>query len=140
MTVLSGFVMGYGAVAFQMFGASPSAFDYLIASGAYAATGVVLAIGVPALLSRAPRWLAFVAIAFAVMYLAAGFHNAGTASSLAEEPLEPTWFWSGVNGVVWWPWTWPLLILGPFDAVRWLVHRIRPGLVSRVEQDADSGS
>jgi hypothetical protein len=112
LTVLTGLVLGWFAVSFQLFGDRPDADDYASAAGAYGAAAVVLVIGARAVAhGAAPRWVLVTAVAgaglFTVLLLSA------VSDMAAAEPGAATAGWrEGAFGVLGCPWAWPLVVLG----------------------------
>ena len=121
-TAISGVVVGYGVLWFQLFGETPDAEDYLVSAGGYGAAAAVLALGAPALLAHgAPRWSAiasgWAALALGLLAVTSAVSVSGAERSGATIDTA----WDGIGGVLWAPWTWLLVVLG----VRALVHGLR---------------
>lgn len=127
LTALNGVVVGYGAVWFQLFGATADAEDYRVSAGGYFAAAAVLALGTAALLGRpaGPRWLVWAAGTTAVVLAVLGL-DSQQQSTRAEQLGTPlNGVWDGVGGVLWAPWTWVLTFLGVRAVVRALRLRGR---------------
>ena len=112
LTILTGLVLGWFAVWFQLLGDRPDADDYASAAGAYGAAALVLVVGTGALTGRAaPRWVLVAAVA------AAGLFTVLLLSSISDmtaaEPSTAGAGWQeGAFGVLGCPWVWPLVVLG----------------------------
>ncbi|HSE09679.1 MAG TPA: hypothetical protein VLB29_13520 [Nocardioidaceae bacterium] len=112
LTALTGLVVGYGSVWFQI-GGGPDAEDYRVSAGGYAAAAVVLIVTLPAIVAfRGARILlagtSVVAALDAVLAvrsvrLAAGTSDPGPGINTALD---------GFGAVVAMPWTWVLVLLG----------------------------
>lgn len=116
-TILNGFVVGYGAVWFQLFGSTADASDYRVSAGGYGAAALVLALAVPALLAgHRSRWLVGPTVVSAGVL---GLLSAGSFATAGQLPSEwSNTVWDGVGGVVWAPWTWVMVWLGVLAVVR----------------------
>ena len=114
MTALTGFVVGYGVVWFQI-GGAPDAEDYLISAGGYAAAAALLAVALPALVAfRGPRWLVFGSSWISAMYVVLAVRSALLAAG-AEDPgpgINTALDGIGGVGLMPWAWAWALLALG----------------------------
>lgn len=131
MTVLTGFVVGYGAIWFQVGGVA-DAEDYQVSAGGYATAAVLLAISLPALVAfRGPRWLLLGASWFSALYVVLGARSALLASDTDDPGPGINTALDGVGGVIGMPWAWPLLLLGvagTFSLVRRRARELpRPG-------------
>lgn len=116
-TVLNGFVVGYGAIWFQLFGDTADASDYRVSAGGYGAAAVVLALAVPALLvGHRSRWLVGLTLVSAGVLALLSAGSLVTARQLPSEWSNSVW--DGVGGVVWAPWTWVMVWLGVLAVVR----------------------
>lgn len=126
-TALNGFLVGYGAISFQLFGDTADAEDYAVSAGGYGAATVVLFLAVPAILTHgAPRWLLWLA---GMSAIACGLLTANSIGLLgqAEQNSSPmNTAWDGIGGVLWAPWTWALVALGVHGLYRlmqrWFGH------------------
>lgn len=122
LTIVTGFVVGYGSIWFQLFGDQADAGDYRMSAGGYACAAVVLALGAAGILSyRGPPVLAGVAAAFAATYLLLALRSAQLAA--VAEPDDFSGPLDGIGGVIATPWTWPLVVLGVLGPVQ----RLRRG-------------
>jgi hypothetical protein len=119
LTALTGVVVGYGPVWFQIGGSGPDAEDYRVSAGGYAAAAVVLLVSLLAVVAfRGARvLLAGTSVAAALLAvlavrslrLAAGAYDPGPGMNTALD---------GIGGVVAMPWTWVLVVLGLLGAAR----------------------
>ena len=113
-TTVNGFVVGYGAVWFQLFGEQADRGDYLTSAGGYLGAAAVLALAPLAMLSPEPRRWAGPAWSWCAAAAAAVLALAGTQSLSTGLSLEgPTGSFGGLDdglgGVVLLPWCWLLL-------------------------------
>lgn len=113
LSVLSGLVIGWLAVAFQLFGETPDAEDYQVAAGAYATSALVLMLGALAVRSfEAPRWELVWALGWAAVLLVLTLSSVSEAAASAEAGPGIDGWQDGAGGVLACPWTWPLVMLG----------------------------
>ena len=112
LTTLTGLVVGWFAVGFQLFGDRPDADDYESAAGAYGAAALVLVLSTGALTRpAAPRWVLVVAVAGAGLFTLLLLSS--VSDMAAAEPGTSTHSWQeGAFGVLGGPWAWPLVVLG----------------------------
>ena len=125
-TALSGFVVGYGVLWFQLFGERPDRADYLTSAGGYLGAALVLALAPLTLLSPTERrwgdpvWSGS-AGAVALLLAVLGLSSLSTGLRM-DEPTGPFGgLDDGAGGVVLWPWCWLLLWAagrGVYDRVR----------------------
>ena len=125
-TMLNGFVVGYGAVWFQLFGEQADRGDYLTSAGGYLGAAVVLALTPVAMLSPQRRRWAGAAWSWCALAVAGVLTLAGMASLSSGLSMEgPTDSFGGVDdglgGVLLWPWCWLLV----WAAGRGALDRIR---------------
>lgn len=119
LTVLSGLVIGWLAVAFQLFGESADAEDHEVAAGAYAASAVVLVLGAfVARGSRAPRWQLVWALGWAAVLVVLTLSSVSEASAMLDHGPGINGWKDGVGGALACPWTWPLVLLGLYEPLR----------------------
>lgn len=119
LTALSGLVIGWLAVAFQLFGESADAEDYDVAAGAYAASAVVLVLGAfVARGSRAPRWQLVWALGWAAVLVVLTLSSVSEASAMLDRGPGINGWKDGVGGALACPWTWPLVLLGLYEPLR----------------------
>ena len=119
LTVLTGLVVGYGVVWFQIGGSTPDAEDYQISAGGYAAAAALLAVSLPALLAyRSARWLVIGASWFASLYLVLAVRSTVLAAEVDDPGPGINTALDGVGGVVGLPWAWVLVLLGLTGALR----------------------
>ncbi|MGI8901038.1 MAG: hypothetical protein ACR2HA_08920 [Nocardioides sp.] len=119
LTALSGLVIGWLAVEFQFFGASPTAEDFEVAAGAYAASAGVLMLGaLAARSSEAPRWMVVWALGWAAMLVFLALSSVSDASATLDPGLGSNGWQDGAGGALACPWTWPLVLLGAYASLR----------------------
>jgi predicted Na+-dependent transporter len=125
-TVLNGFVVGYGAVWFQLFGDQADRGDYLTSAGGYLGAAAVLALAPLAMLSpqqrrwAGPAWSWCAAgVAFVMFMVGLGSLFEGLALPGETGPFGG--IDDGLGGVVLWPWCWLLI----WTAVRGVLDRLR---------------
>jgi hypothetical protein len=125
LTVATGFVVGYGAVWFQLFGDTADAEDYQVSAGGYGAAAAVLLLAVLAVLAfRRPRWLAFGAAGVAALYTLLALRSAQLAGDVDDRGPGLDSAWDGIGGVALMPWSLVLVVLGTLGVAR-LVRRSR---------------
>jgi hypothetical protein len=111
-TALTGLVVGWFAVYFQLFGESADADDYRMAAGGYGAAALLLCAGALAVRTwRAPTWELIWAVAGAAV-LALLAMDALSEATRAEPGAGYSGWIDGAGGVAACPWTWPLVVLG----------------------------
>jgi purine-cytosine permease-like protein len=112
-TILTGLVVGYFAVHFQLFGDAADAEDYRVAAGAYGAAAAVLVVGALGILTHpAPRWLTVVALVAAGGLGVLASNSLDSARGAESDPVPINTVWDGIGGVLWAPWTWVLVAAG----------------------------
>jgi hypothetical protein len=112
LTAVNGLVVGYGAVAFQLFGASPDSDDYMVALGGYAAAAVLLGLSaVTAFVLGRMRALGWVSVVIASLLGLAAVGSATDAAATTERGPGINGVWDGVGGVVALPWSWAIVVL-----------------------------
>lgn len=125
-TVVTGIVVGYGAVWFQLFGETADAEDFAISAGGYGAAAVVLAVAVPAILAHGgPRWLVWPTAASAVVLCLLSARSVGLSAQSEQSASPVNTAWDGIGGVLWAPWTWALVALGIHGLYRLLAGPAR---------------
>lgn len=118
LTALTGVVVGYGSVWFQI-GGGPDAEDYRVSAGGYAAAAVVLLLSVPAVRAfhGARALLAGTSVVAAIQAVLAV-----RSVRLAAEASDPgpgiNTALDGMGGVIAMPWTWLLVALGLVGSAR----------------------
>lgn len=122
LTALTGFVVGYGSVWFQI-GGRPDAEDYQVSAGGYAAAAVVLIAVIPAVIAfrGADVLLAGTAVV-AALFLVLAVRSARLAAVTDDPGPGMNTALDGIGGVLAMPWAWLLVILGVAGSVR-LVRR-----------------
>jgi hypothetical protein len=119
LTILTGLVVGYGVVWFQIGGSTPDAADYQLSAGGYAAAAALLAVALPALVAyRSARWLVLGASWFAALYLVLAVRSTVLAAEVDDPGPGINTTLDGVGGVVGMPWSWVLVVLGLSGLVR----------------------
>jgi hypothetical protein len=119
LTILTGLVVGYGVVWFQIGGSAPGAEDYRMSAGGYAAAAALLAVSLPALVAyRSARWLVLGASWFAALYLVLAVRSTVLAREVDDRGPGVDTMLDGVGGVVGMPWSWVLVVLGLTGLVR----------------------
>lgn len=122
LTALTGFVVGYGSVWFQI-GGRPDAEDYQVSAGGYAAAAVVLVAAIPALIAfRGAEVLLAGTAMVAALYLVLAVRSARLAAVVEDPGPGMNTALDGMGGVLAMPWAWFLLTLGVAGSVR-LVRR-----------------
>ena len=112
LTAVNGLVVGYGAVAFQLFGDSPDSDDYLVALGGYAAAAALLGLSAATAFVRDRlRPLGWVSIVIGALYVLAAVGSATDAAATTHRGSGTNGVWDGVGGVVGLPWSWAVVVL-----------------------------
>lgn len=120
LTALTGFVVGYGSVWFQI-GGVPDAEDYRVSAGGYAAAAVVLVAAIPAVVAfRGAEVLLAGTAVVAALYLVLAVRSARLAAAAADRGPGINTALDGIGGVVAMPWTWFLVTLGVAGSARLL--------------------
>lgn len=119
LTVLTGVVVGYGVVWFQIGGSGPSVEDYQISAGGYGAAAFVLLAVVPGVIGFArPRVLAVVCVVSAAVFTLLAARSAALSTEVDERGLASHSPWDGVGGVLLMPWSLVLVVLGVLGVAR----------------------
>ena len=124
LTVLTGVVVGYGVLWFQIGGSSPSVEDYQISAGGYGAAAFVLLVVVPGVLGFArPRVLAVACLVSAAVFALLAARSAALSTKVDDRGLASNSPWDGVGGVLLMPWSLVLVVLGVVGAARLVTVR-----------------
>lgn len=112
LTALNGFVVGYGAVWFQLFGTGPDRDDYLVSAGGYLSAATLLALAATAGVLRGGRpWLGYAAGSVGAVLALCGVGSWHEAAVVEDRGPGINGVWDGVGGVVAWPWAWAVAAL-----------------------------
>ena len=112
LTALTGLVVGWFAVGFQIGGSGADADDYAVAAGAYGATTLVLLLGALAFRRwSTTTWQLPVTLVVAVVLGLLTVRAIADASSAEPGYGMNTW-WDGAGGVLACPWAWWLVAVG----------------------------
>jgi hypothetical protein len=111
LTALTGLVVGWFAVAFQI-GSRADADDYAVAAGAYGATTLALLLGAVAFRRWATTtWQLPVTLVLAIVPGLLAVRAVADATHADPGVGMSTW-WDGAGGVLACPWTWWLVAVG----------------------------
>jgi hypothetical protein len=112
LTALTGLVVGWFAVGFQIGGSRADADDYAVAAGAYGATTLAVLLGALALRRWATTsWQLPVTLVVAVVPGLLTVRAVADAS-MAEPGSGMNSWWDGAGGVLACPWVWWLVAVG----------------------------
>nr|WP_297415607.1 hypothetical protein [uncultured Nocardioides sp.] len=111
LTALTGLVVGWFAVTFQI-GGRADADDYAVAAGAYGATTLALLLGAVAFRRWATTtWQLPVTLVLAIVPGLLAVRAVADATH-AEPGIAMNGWWDGAGGVLACPWTWWLVAVG----------------------------
>jgi hypothetical protein len=112
LTALTGLVVGWFAVGFQIGGSRADADDYAVAAGAYGATTLAVLLGALALRRWATTsWQLPVTLVVAVVPGLLTVRAVADASTAQPGSGMNSW-WDGAGGVLACPWVWWLVAVG----------------------------
>lgn len=112
LTALTGLVLGWFSVGFQIAGSTADAGDYAVAAGAYGATTTALLLGAVAFRRWATAtWQLPVTLVLAIVPGLLAVRAVADATH-AESGFGTMSWWDGVGGVLVCPWTWWLVAVG----------------------------
>ena len=112
LTALTGLVVGWFAVGFQLAGSRADAADHTVAAGAYGATLLLLLLGALALRRWATTsWQLPVTLVVGVVP-GLLMVRAVADASMAEPGSGTNGWWDGAGGVLACPWAWWLVAVG----------------------------
>ena len=112
LTLLTGLVVGWFAVGFQIGGSRADSDDYAVAAGAYGAATVAVLLGAVAFRRWATTaWPLPVTVAASVVLGLLAVRAVADASS-AEPGYGMNSWWDGAGGVLACPWVWWLVAVG----------------------------
>ena len=123
-TALTGLVVGYGALWFQL-GSGPVVEDYQVSAGGYGAAAALLLVSVPALVAARRRILATGTTLVAALDVGLSWNSWQAQFDAVHHGLANNDAWDGIGGVLLSPTTWPLLVLALRAPYRLLRRRHR---------------
>ena len=112
LSLLTGLVVGWFSVWFQIGGRADRE-DYLVAASGYAAGAVVVLLGLPALARLGVRgWVFAIGVVGVGLCAVLAVWAAVRGSGMEQVGVTISPWYDGAGGVLACPWTWPPVVLG----------------------------